>query len=177
MLSRTVAVAFTGDTYLVAWQELSTGGGDTRLMARRLRPDGTLLDDQPILLTDSGSDPSLAFNGSTVLLAYADGKLSVGFGSLVSGESRFVYGIRFDRSGNRLDAAPFVISVSISGSEHGTSVASNGTDFLVVWRHDPTIFCCIDPLPPPAPPPPPPPTPDILGARVLATVRCSTRSR
>lgn len=173
-LSRPAAVAFTGDTYLVVWQEPSVNAGTatTRIMARRLRIDGTPLDDQPTLVADRGSDPSVAFNGSTVLLAYAGGSssgVSYGGGSYGGGDASFVAGIRFDRSGNRIDAAPFWISADYNSTVHETSVASNGTDFLVVWRHDPVFFCCSDPPPPPAPPPAPPPTPEILGARVAAT--------
>ncbi|HEX7136795.1 MAG TPA: hypothetical protein VF219_03075 [Vicinamibacterales bacterium] len=142
------AVAFTGDTYLVVWQESAT-----KIMARRLRPDGTALDDQPKLVADRGLDASVAFNGSTILLAYVDSDLGG------------VKCIRFDRAGNRIDSTPFVLPGG--DNAHGTSVASDGTDFLIVWRRDPPNFFFYDY--PPASQPPPPPTPDILGARVTAT--------
>ncbi len=146
------AVAFTGDTYLVVWQESAPDVQGTRIMARRLRLDGTLLDDQPTLVVNRASDPSLAFNGSIILLVYVDSDGGVN-------------GIRFDRAGVT-DRTPFVISYT---KANRPSVASDGTDFLVVWRYDPPFFCCVDPPPPPAPPPSPPPGPDILGVRVTAT--------
>src|SRR5258708_3552209 len=85
-------------------------------MARRLRLDGTPLDDQPMLLADPGAEPSLAFNGSTVLLAYVVGEFSFGFGSFGGGAPSFVDGIRFYRSGNRVDATPFLISSNFGGT-------------------------------------------------------------
>lgn len=166
--SRPPVVVFTGDTYFIAWQETSSNTPATRILVRRLRPDGTPLDDQPILVTDEGSDPSVAFNGSTVLLAYSVATFSFSFAP--SWGTSFVAGIRFDRLGNRIDPTPITISASLasSGNARGTSVASNGTDFLVVWRYDPTIFCCSDPPSPPQTPPPQP-LPEVRGMRVTST--------
>src|SRR5258708_30278656 len=141
MLSHPAAVVFTGDTYLVVWQESSPNVATTKIMARRLRLDGTPLDDQPMLLADPGAEPSLAFNGSTVLLAYVVGEFSFGFGSFGGGAPSFVDGIRFDRSGNRVDATPFLISSRGSGRGRGTAVASRGPDLLGACRHGPPIYC------------------------------------
>ena len=147
-LTPPAAVVLAGGTSLVVWEEISADGRTTKIMSRRLRSDGTPLDDQPSLVADGGSFPSVAFNGSTALLAYTDSRTGLNV-------------VRFDRSGSRIDATPLFLP---SGIAHGTSVASDGTDFIVVWRRDPLITCCYDP----PPPPPPPPAPDVLGMRVSA---------
>jgi hypothetical protein len=116
-----VAVVFTGSTYLLAWQEDAPGG---IIMTRRLGADGTPLDAEPVTL-GRGVEPSLGFDGRTILLAYGDGD---------------VKGLRFDRDGKSIDAAPFRIAAD--SKAHSLSVASNGAAFLVVWLHEYTIQCC-----------------------------------
>jgi MYXO-CTERM domain-containing protein len=48
---------------------------------------------------------------------------------------RDIYGLRFDETGQPLDSAPFIIS-DATASQTDPAVASNGTDYLVVWDDD-----------------------------------------
>ena len=71
-------VAAAGDRYLVVWREIKSGQG--RILARRLRTDGTFLDTQPLVLesgvaltccTDAGDPrPAVASDGRDFYVAW-----------------------------------------------------------------------------------------------------------
>ena len=108
-------------------------------MARRLRADGTPLDAAPWLL-GSGFAPSVAFNGTTLLVTFSGGD---------------IVGKRFDRDGNALGGDPIAINPDWG---YGSRVASNGEDFLVVWSFG-SDFTQWDP----------PNRVDVMAARVSAS--------
>ncbi len=69
---RSPSVAWTGEAYVVAWQERSARGDDDILGARVL-PDGTVDGPLPIQTGEAWSRrPELLSNGSEVLVAYSD---------------------------------------------------------------------------------------------------------
>ena len=69
--SGAAAIAFGGGVYLIAWVD----SGTSEVMAVRLNPDGTLLDQAPIQLTSGTSSnvesyPSATFNGTNFVVAW-----------------------------------------------------------------------------------------------------------
>lgn len=100
-------VVFTGDVYLVAWQE---GGGSPVVAVRSVGRDASL---GPRMELGSGWGPSAASNGSTALVVFG---------------SQHVFGYRFDASGRKIDTAALAI-----GDGYAPQVASNGTGFFVAW--------------------------------------------
>ncbi len=100
-------VVFTGATYLVVWHEpvpVAT------IVARTVGRDGSL---GPRISLGAGASASVAVASSTTLV--------------VAGTSEGAFGYRFNPAGELLDATPILIAAS-----YGV-VATNGTDFLVIW--------------------------------------------
>ena len=88
---------------------------------RRDRPHGIVLSTQAP--THFEWDPAIAWNGSTFLVVWEDGRN----GGLD------IYGTRIDAGGAVLDAAGIPIATATDG-QYAPLVASNGTAFLVVWE-------------------------------------------
>ncbi|AKF08997.1 putative lipoprotein [Sandaracinus amylolyticus] len=116
------AVASDGTDYFVVWQHANA---DFDVYGARVTSAGAVLDPSGIAVHRTSSQdywPSVAWNGSHYLVvwqraAFADNN---------------VLGIRVSRDGALLGSA-FSIS-SATGVQSEPRVASNGTDFLVVWR-------------------------------------------
>ena len=106
---------FTGEVWLIAWQ--TSSGVDAHVYYRRMRPNGTFLDFNPIDL-GVGSEPAMAFNGSVAALVLKKESLR---GHDV---------IRFSRAGERLDATRIPVA---EGRTYEAAIATNGQEFLVVW--------------------------------------------
>ena len=106
-------VFFDGANYVVFWD----------LDAVRVSTSGTVLDVPPIKVPVLFS--AFASNGSSYLVA---------FEKSTSSQSGFadVYGLRFDKDLQPIDALPFPISTA-NGDQRSASVASDGADFFVVW--------------------------------------------
>jgi hypothetical protein len=68
------AVAWNGERFLVVWEEweLLDSVGESRVLGRRMAPDGTLLDSPPIVVSVSpaAQAPSVAAAGSTFLVVW-----------------------------------------------------------------------------------------------------------
>ncbi|MHA7630440.1 Ig-like domain-containing protein [Corallococcus sp. M7] len=116
------AVAFNGTDYLVAW------GLDSDIHGMRVTRGGAVLDAGSVVLSTSASTqtaPAVASNGTDYLVVWSDS--GHGGGSIV--------GVRVNALGEVLDPSGLVFAM---GADRwfgtSTAVASNGTDYLVVWR-------------------------------------------
>ncbi|NTX07358.1 tandem-95 repeat protein [Myxococcus sp. CA040A] len=120
------AVATNGTNFLVVWEDLRGGGSD--VYGARVTPTGELLDPQGIALSTAAFDqraPAVASNGTDYLVVWS----TYGAGSPA------VAGVQVAGSGQVL--SPQALSISnVAEVEGGAAVASNGTDYLVVWADD-----------------------------------------
>ncbi len=89
--------------------------------------------------------PSVAFNGTNFLVVWADNR-----GGVAGNQFYQIYGARVSTSGTVLDPNGLVISNVAGLRQYSPEVASNGTDWEVVWQRDTSI------------------TLDIYGAKVSA---------
>ncbi len=115
-----VAIASSGTSSLVAWQEFVADLHSVRLLVQQLGLDGLRTSAAPIVIvTGEGAGcPSLAFGGGQYLFTYSNGTS--------------IDGIRFDANGARVDATPLVIAEGASPSTQPTVAFSSG-EFLVSW--------------------------------------------
>jgi hypothetical protein len=125
-------IAAGGGVLLAVWQEVTANGAV--LSARRLSPEGTLLDGESILVTGSpvgyAPDPRVAWDGTRFLVVWQE---------RVIGETTSymrVVGRRIDIDGALLDAEPFVIcdvDTATLSPEPNPAVAGLAGRFLVAW--------------------------------------------
>jgi hypothetical protein len=101
-------VAFTGEVWIVVWRVVLNENGNTRSYMRRVARNGAVLDPQPVDL-GPGAAIAAASNGTVTLLAF-DRQL-----------------LRFSRAGERLE------TIALPETVWGGVLASNGSDFLLVW--------------------------------------------
>ncbi|MBN4049545.1 hypothetical protein JYT86_00645 [bacterium AH-315-N03] len=114
-----------GPNALVVWT--SDGSGEP-LEARRWSPGGAAVDPTSFIVASAANqqvDPSIAFNGTNYLVVWTDYRD-------VTTTGADVYGARVDPSGALLDPAAIRIS-NAPGTQVPTSVASDGSGFLVTW--------------------------------------------
>ncbi|MBN1695018.1 T9SS type A sorting domain-containing protein [candidate division WOR-3 bacterium] len=120
------AVSSDGTNYLVVWEENRGGGPPFDIYGMRVDASGKQLDEDAIpISTSTGSQqyPAVAFdNDSIYLVVWQDDR---------SGTND-IYGARVSTSGNVLDPPGIAISTA-TGRQQFPSVASDGTNFLVVW--------------------------------------------
>ncbi len=111
--------ASNGDGYLAVFR--SAISGEARIMAQRLRADGTTLDAEPIVVADGPSylyGPSVAWNGSVYLVVWSNSLQSQ------------VYMRRLAPDGAFLDPAPLYLMPGDT-----PVAAAMGDVFLVVCTH------------------------------------------
>jgi len=124
------AVASDGINYLVVWEEARSGGYTKDIYGMRIDASGRQLDEDAIAIsTSTGSQqyPAVAFdNNSTYLVVWQDDR---------SGSGDDIYGARVSTSGNVLDPPGIAISTA-TGRQRFSSVAFDGTNFLVVWADE-----------------------------------------
>ncbi len=123
-------VTWDGTNYFVVWSDDRESRNDN-VYGARVTPQGELLDPGGIgicVADDHQYQTAVGFNGTNRLVAWSDPR---------SGERRGVYAARVAPDGTVLD--PNGIPVSSDSVEcYPTAVASDGTNFLVVWeRHGP----------------------------------------
>src|SRR4051794_16983830 len=117
------AVAFDGTNHLVVWQDHRSGPNVGGIWAARVTPAGTVIDPTGIPVSTVGSSsPAVAFDGTNYLVVW----------QMFRGTSRDIVGSRVSPSGAVLDR-PAVVIGATANEETGPRVASDGTDFLVVW--------------------------------------------
>lgn len=123
------SVASNGTDYLVAWED--SRAGDPDVYAVRVSTDGDVLDASGISVstaTGAQTNPRVASDGADYLVVWQDRR---------SGTMDEVYATRVSALGTVSEAAGIAIETG-----HATyapaSVASNGTDYFVVWGDDRT---------------------------------------
>lgn len=122
------SVAANGTDWLVVWAN-DRGDGSNDIYGVRLDRVGSVLDPGGIpigVAANNQSTPAVAAGGTHWLVVWQDGR---------SGLSDDVYGARITRAGTVVDAGGIPISTVVN-SEYSPAVASNGTDWLVVWADD-----------------------------------------
>jgi large repetitive protein len=118
------AAACDGANFLVAWQ-----AGGWAIRGARVTADGTALDPSGLVIAQTGwreSHPALAFGGENFLVVWEDSCGSRGWD---------IYGARVTPQGEVLDPAGFAVAQAGSDQWH-PAVASDGTNYLVVWQDD-----------------------------------------
>jgi hypothetical protein len=110
-----IGVAFTGRMWLVVWTRES--GVSAPVVMRRISPEGTVLDDAPIVL-GPGFDPSIASNRQVAVVTMTESR------------RRGVFLMRLSADGEKLDSS--LVKISEADGEHG-AVGTNGTELLVTW--------------------------------------------
>jgi len=119
------SAAFDGTNWLVVWQDKRNDDQEA-VWGARVSSAGVLLDSVNICIADQTEErtvPKVAFNGTNYLVVWQDGR----------NHSYDIYGTRVSPAGVILDPSGIQISRSDETDEY-PSVASNGSDFLVVWQ-------------------------------------------
>ena len=117
-------VAFDGINTLVAWTDYRAGG-DSDILGVRVGKDGTLVDSQPLpMVSAAGAQfgANLIAGGGGLFMTWADSR---------AGAST-VYAARFDANGASQDGSGVVLP-SVPNLQQTPAVASDGTNYLVVW--------------------------------------------
>jgi hypothetical protein len=117
----------------------------------RFSPEGERLDAQPVIVhPQRGYSPSIATNGRELMMVWEASPIQYPnpFG---------IIGVRFGESGALLDPAPILIATT-ELTESEPHVASDGTDFLVVYARTYFVYDVFTPY-----------TPTIHAKRVLRT--------
>jgi len=106
------------------------GSYNSSIYGVRVAPDGSLIDAAPkVLHQDPGFTAPFWAD-----IAYSNNQFLVAW-EVVSGSG---HGIRAQRFDNNLDAAgsPFTVNLFAGSSATNARVASDGTNYLVIWRED-----------------------------------------
>jgi hypothetical protein len=122
--AQTPAVAFDGTNFLVAYID---GAPHIGIHAVRVRPDGTVIDQGPILVTSAGnaeSQPQLSFGSGTYLLSWLDNR---------SGQPA-IYGRRVLPDGTVPDSTDILIEPANTANQSPTIDFASGT-FLIAWSY------------------------------------------
>ena len=125
------AVAFDGTNYLVVWSD-----GD--IFGARVTTSGSVLDTTSLPIataTELEFVPAVAFNGADYLVVWERYSASSSFDILAT---------RVTPAGSLLDATAIPIATD-PGSQTNPAVASDGTNFLVVWAHDDIVGARVSP--------------------------------
>ena len=121
------AAVWNGTNVLAVWQDNRNAGVEdiygTRGPARERRSIRRASRSPPSLPEHAEWVPSIAWNGTTFLVAWEDSR----------GATTDVWAARVDGSGNLLDPGGILLSTAPDG-QYAPSVAWDGTNFLVVWE-------------------------------------------
>ncbi len=116
---RPPSIAFDGTNYVIAWRNLSD-----EIKVARVSTSVVIQDTASGIKLGNGFYPWIATNGTNYLVIWhANGASNLD-----------IMGNRFSLAGAALDGANGFVISSATGLEDHASVASNGTDYLVVWH-------------------------------------------
>jgi hypothetical protein len=118
------SVSFNGINYLVVWQDNRNGNWD--IYGSRVNQSGIVLDTIGFMIsnvTNSQNSPSVASNGIDYFVVWEDGR---------NGSYYNIYGARVSQTGEIIDTMGINIS-SLNFNQYSTSVAFDGSNYLVVW--------------------------------------------
>jgi hypothetical protein len=129
------SVASDGTGWLVAWQDDRNAATGDDVYALRIGANGVPLDASamPISLASGDqTDPAVASNGTDYLVAWSDPR---------GGGDSVLYGARLQGDGTLLDGPAdgdegALLIGGGGGAERFAAVASDGTDYLVVWEDE-----------------------------------------
>ena len=128
-------IAYGGGSYLLAWMEDREFGG--RILAARVRSDGTVLDNTPIVVSSVPDTPwtpvSVAFDGTQFLVAW--GRLR--------GADTGVHGARVGTDGELIDGPAELGGFPVNaypGREELPVAAFDGSRFVATWPSAEGIF-------------------------------------
>ena len=118
------AVSAASSTFYAVWSDDRNGNFD--IVGARVSTDGAELDgttDGKVVTTDGSgeSEPDLAWSGTNFLVAYQRAAASAD-----------VYALRVNSTGNPV-GVPVILS-SLGSQQERPAVASNGSNWLVVWQ-------------------------------------------
>lgn len=121
-------VAFGGENYLVVWPQVGDGG-DMDIYGRLLSKSGALLTDPFPIVTKPGvqRSPAVAFNGLHYLVVWHDNMGSAPWDT-INGRAVSLSGVPLGDEQ--------IISQATTNTRFYPAVASNGTDFFVVWQEN-----------------------------------------
>jgi hypothetical protein len=120
-----IAIAFDGTNYMVVWREACGGFHD--IYGARIDRAGNVLDPGGIVISNAPGDqsnPDIASNGTNYMVVWEEER---------DGRSG-IYATRVDRSGKVLDPRRMAISTE-SGEKWDPAIASDGTNYMVVWTY------------------------------------------
>ncbi len=122
---RSPSVASNGTGYFVAWER------SVDIFGARVSSSGVVLDPEAVPLSTAANrqwTPSVASNGTDYFVAWSDSR-----SGYVGSTTYHVYATRVSSAGAVLDPDGIAVSTA-PGSRWVPRVASDGTDYLVVWR-------------------------------------------
>ncbi|KPJ61434.1 MAG: hypothetical protein AMJ46_01740 [Latescibacteria bacterium DG_63] len=120
-----LALVFDGTDYFLTWAD-STETTGYNVHGARVSTSGILLDPESIgisVVRAAQILPAIAFDGANHLVVWEDARNG----------SHDIYGARISSSGSVLETQGFLVS-AISNSQSAPSMASNGSDYFVVWE-------------------------------------------
>jgi probable HAF family extracellular repeat protein len=122
-----LSVSSDGTNWAVVWGK---GSYESDILGARIAADGTVIDAGGKILH---SDPNFT-SPFWADIAYANNQFLVAWEVVTENG----HGIRAQRFSNNLDAvgSPFIVNAFSGSSGTSASAASDGTNFLVIWRED-----------------------------------------
>lgn len=122
-------IAWNGEVYMIAWDEGQSGLSPVSILARRISPDGTFVDDRPIGVMP-GHAPDVESLGEDFLIGCSRYAQSPQF---IDAWQRRISG----RTGQFLDAAPVLNG---TGYNSNVRVRTDGTSWIMLyqsnWSHN-----------------------------------------
>lgn len=120
-------VAWDGKSFLVVWHQTQGRQNKTAydIYARRVKPDGTFVDDKPFPIASAPLDQTFAQIASGIresLVVWTDRRR----------KEEDIFAARIDRSGKVLDPDGIPVATA-SNNQNYPSVGWNGRDFLAAW--------------------------------------------